>query len=206
MNVFVESNFVIEVALEQREAPACEVLLQLAEEGMIRLLLPAYSLIEPHETLTRRHLDREALRSGVSKELAQLARSTPLAERAAASQEIVKLLIDSSEYETKRIEQIKQRLWAASEVLPLNVSVLQGAAECQNKFDLSPQDAVVYSSIRAWLELDHATTSCFVSRNPGDFDDRDLRQDLAAFNCKYFSSFDIALQYIRHAVGLPPGA
>jgi hypothetical protein len=74
VNVFVESNFVIEVALEQREAPSCEALLQLAEEGTIRLLLPAYSLIEPHETLTRRHLDREALRSGVSKELAQLAR------------------------------------------------------------------------------------------------------------------------------------
>jgi hypothetical protein len=118
----------------------------------------------------------------------------------------VKLLFDSSEYETKRIEQVKQRLCATSEVLPLNVSVLQGAAECQAKFDLSPQDAVVYSSIRAWLELDHATASCFVSRNPGDFDDPDLRQDLATFSCKYFSSFDIALQYIRHAAGLPPGA
>ena len=203
MNVFVESNFVIEVALEQQEAPSCEALLQLAEERAIRLLLPAYSLVEPHETLTRRHLDREALRSGVAKELAQLARSTPLAERAAASQEIVKLLVDSSEYEIKRIEQVKQRLCTISEVLPLNVSVLQGAAQCQSKFDLSPQDSVVYSSIRVWLEHDHASTSCFVSRNPGDFDDPDLRQDLATFHCKYFSSFDTALQYIRHSLGLP---
>jgi len=206
VNVFVESNFVIEVALEQQEAPSCEALLQLAEEGAIRLSLPAYSLVEPHETLTRRHLDREALRSGVAKELAQLARSTPLAERAAASQEIVKLLVDSSEYETKRIEQVKQRLCNTSEILPLDVGVLQGAAQCQGKFDLSPQDSVVYSSIRAWLEGNHAITSCFVSRNPGDFDDPDLRQDLATFNCKYFSSFEVALQYIRHAVGLPPGA
>ncbi len=206
MNVFVESNFVIEVALEQQEASSCEALLQLAEEGAIRLLLPAYCLIEPHETLTRRHLDREALRAGVSKELAQLARSTPLAERVAASQEIVKLLVDSAEYETKRIDQVKQRVWTVGEVLPLNLSVLQNAVDCQTKFDLSPQDAVVYSSIRARLELDHVSASCFVSRNPGDFDDPDLRQDLAALNCKYFSSFVTALQYINHMVGLPPGA
>jgi predicted nucleic acid-binding protein len=206
VNVFVESNFVIEVALEQQEASSCETLLQLAAEGAIRLLLPAYSLIEPHETLRRRHLDREALRKGVSRELAQLSRSTPLAERVAASQEIVKLLVDSAEYETKRIEQVKQRVWTVCEVLPLNLSVLQGGVDCQTNFDLSPQDAVVYSSIRARLEIDHAFASCFVSRNPGDFDHPDLRQDLAGLNCKYFSSFRTALLYINHSAGsqIPP--
>jgi predicted nucleic acid-binding protein len=201
LNVFVETNFVIEVALEQQEASSCERLLALAEEGAIRLLLPAYSLVEPHETLTRRHLEREALRSRVSNELTQLARSTPLVERVAASQEIVKLLVDSAEYETKRIEQVKQRVCTIAEVLPLDVNVLRTAVECQNKFDLSPQDAVVYASIRAHLERDHTSGSCFISRNPGDFDDPDLRQDLLGFDCKYFSSFSTALQYIDHELG-----
>lgn len=100
---------------------------------------------------------------------------------------------------------MKERLWSIGEVLPLNLAVLQSSAECQNRFDLSPQDAVVYASIRARLEADHAATSCFVSRNPGDFDDPDLRQDLATLNCKYFSSFATALQYVKHAIGLPRG-
>ncbi|HVR40034.1 MAG TPA: PIN domain-containing protein [Thermoanaerobaculia bacterium] len=204
MNVFVETNFVIEVALEQQEAASCEAFLHLANTNAIRLSVPAYSFIEPHEMLTRRHLDRESLRSRVSNELAQLARSTPLTERVAASQEIVKLMVDSVEYERKRISEVKERLWSIGEVLPLDAAVLQSAVECQNKFDLSPQDAVVYASIRAKLVVDHAATSCFVSRNPGDFDDPDLRQDLAALNCKYFSSFDTALQYVRHSLGLTP--
>lgn len=206
MNVFVETNFVVEVALEQQEASFCETFMQLADEGSIRLLLPAYSFIEPHEMLTRRHLDRAGLRARVSSELAQLARSTPLAERVAASQEMLKLLIDSAEYEAKRIEQVKERLWATGEVLPLDVTVLQRAAECRSKFALSPQDAVVYASIRSRLEIDHTGASCFVSRNPGDFDDPDLRNDLAAMNCKYFSSFSTALQYVKHALGLSPDA
>jgi predicted nucleic acid-binding protein len=206
VNVFAETNFVVEVALEQQEAAFCEAFLKLAEQRAIRILLPSYSFVEPHEMLTRRHRERESLRSRVSNELVQLARSTPFAERVAASQEIVNLLVDSAEYETRRIQQIKERLWKLGEVLPLDLAVLKSAAECQNKFNLTPQDAVVYASIRARLQADHAAPSCFVSRNPGDFDDPDLRQDLVALNCKYFSSFATALQYVKHALGLPPDA
>ncbi|MEA2237962.1 MAG: hypothetical protein QOC81_2686 [Thermoanaerobaculia bacterium] len=204
MNVFVETNFVLELALEQQESPACEKLVELARAASIRLLLPAYCLVEPHETLTRRRLDREALRLRVLIELAQLARSKPLAERAAASQEVVELLLASDEYEINGIEQMKQRLLSVGEVLPLNLGVLQRAAECQSNFDLSPQDAIVYASIRARLELDHAAMSCFISRNPRDFNDLDLNRDLASLNCKYFSSFATALQYIEHAIPSPP--
>ena len=206
MNVFVETNFVIEAALEQQEASFCESFLQLAERGAVRLLVPAYSFVEPHETLTRRHLDREALRARLSGELSQLARSTPLAQRVAASQDVVKLLVDSTDYETRRIEQVKERLWTIGEVLALDAAVLRSAAESQNKFDLSPQDAVVYASIRTRLMSDHATPSCFVSRNPADFDDPELRHELTALNCKYFFSFATALQYIEHMLGPSSGA
>ena len=78
MNVFVETNFVLELALDQQESSSCERLLQFAQERAIQLHLPAYSLIEPHETLTRRHLDREALRTRVAAELVQIARSSHL--------------------------------------------------------------------------------------------------------------------------------
>lgn len=200
MNVFVETNFVIEVALEQQEAAACEKLLELVAQQRFRLLVPAYSFVEPHETFTRRHRDREALGSRVSSELTQLARSTPLTDRVAASQDVVKLLVDSTDYETRRLEEVKQRIWALAEILPLDLAVLEGAHECQSRFDLSPQDAIVYASIRARLQADHSTGNCFVSRNPRDFDDPELHQDLAALSCKYFSSFDKALQYVLHVL------
>lgn len=201
MNVFVETNYLIEIALEQQEAEFCKEFLTLARDAAIRLFLPAYSFVEPHDTLKRRHLDREALGSQLSRELSQLQRSAPLASRVvAASEEVAKLLADSMEYERRRIEQAKQQIWAIAEILPLDVECLQSAATWQNVFDLSPQDAVVYAAIRSRLEMDHGNASCFVSRNPADFDDRELRRDLASLNCKYFSSFRIALQYVRSVV------
>jgi predicted nucleic acid-binding protein len=197
VNVFVETNFVLELAREQQEAPSCRKLASLARAKSIRLFLPAYSFVEPHETLTRRKLDREALRSQLSWELTQLARSERLSERASASQEVVKLLIESSEYEANQIEKVKQRLWQVCEVLPLDLKVLRTAAECQADYNLSAQDAIVFASIRTQLELDHAAVSCFISRNPRDFNDPDLSRDLASLNCKYFSSFTTALQFIE---------
>jgi hypothetical protein len=124
----------------------------------------------------------------------------------AASQEIVNLLAESDEYETRRIEQVKQHLWLVGDVLPLDLGVLRSAAECQADYDLSPQDAIVYASIRARLEVEHASGSCFVSRNPRYFNDSDLQRDLKSFNCKYFSSFVTGLQYIEHAITSPPGS
>ncbi|MEA2166345.1 MAG: hypothetical protein QOK37_4472 [Thermoanaerobaculia bacterium] len=203
MNVFVETNFVLELVREQQEAPACRKLVGLASAKSIRLFLPAYSFIEPHETLTRRERDRAALRRQLSGELAELARSERLAERASASQEIVKLLIESSEYEATQMERVKQRLWSVSEVLPLDLKVLRIAAECQADYNLSAQDAIVYASIRTQLELDHAAVSCFISRDSHDFNEPDLSRQLVSLNCKFFSSFVTALQYIEHASSPP---
>jgi predicted nucleic acid-binding protein len=205
VNVFVETNFVLEVALEQQECGACERILGLAADRAIQLLVPAYSLVEPHETLTRRHRDRQNIRSQIATELTQLARSTPLAQRANASQEVVKLLVESTEHETKQLEAAKERIWSVAHILPLTAAVLRRAAECQNNYDLSPQDAVVYASVRTQLDSDHLSQSCFVSRNPADFDDPDLQKDLASVNCKYLSSFANAVQFITHAIK-PRGA
>jgi hypothetical protein len=202
VNVFVETNLVLELALEQQEAPACDELVQLAEQGAIRLLLPAYSLVEPYETLTRRWLDRRALRQRLSRELTQIARSASLTDRVAASQDVVNLLVDSEQREARRIEQTKSRICKIADVLALDDGVLAYTETWQMVFNMSPQDAVIYASIRKRLEADHAAPSCFVSRNPRDFNGPELKQDLAKFNCKYFSSFAVALQYIRHAIGV----
>jgi hypothetical protein len=51
VNVYVESNFVLELALLQEQHASCEDILRLCEAGKAQLIIPAYSLAEPHETL-----------------------------------------------------------------------------------------------------------------------------------------------------------
>ncbi|HMB94298.1 MAG TPA: hypothetical protein VKP65_25845, partial [Rhodothermales bacterium] len=77
MNVYVETNFVLEWALLQEQHASCEQIVGLAAEGQIRLVLPAYSLVEPHETLTRFFKKRQLITEEVRNELRQLGRSAP---------------------------------------------------------------------------------------------------------------------------------
>ena len=58
MNIYIESNFVLELALVQEQEASCENLLQVCEAGRAKLIIPAYSLVEPYETLVRRHTQR----------------------------------------------------------------------------------------------------------------------------------------------------
>lgn len=48
MNVYVESNFALELTFEQEQRASCEALLELASQKSIMLMIPAFSLVEPY--------------------------------------------------------------------------------------------------------------------------------------------------------------
>ena len=53
MDIYVESNFVLELALLQEHHESCEKIIQLCEASKVKLILPAYTLVEPYETIMR---------------------------------------------------------------------------------------------------------------------------------------------------------
>lgn len=54
MTVYVESNFVLELALQQEQTSAAESILNATARGEFRLALPAIALTEPFSTLEQR--------------------------------------------------------------------------------------------------------------------------------------------------------
>jgi len=58
VNIYVETNFVLELAFEQEQCSSCNQILQLCEAGRANLVVPAYSLAEPHEKLSRQAKSR----------------------------------------------------------------------------------------------------------------------------------------------------
>jgi len=110
VNVYVESNFVLELALLQEQHASCEEILRLREAGSIHLVIPAYSIAEPYETLVRRHKQRKRMKADLDDELRQLARTTTYAQRLIGFQDLTVLLIDSADEEAKRLEEIRTRL------------------------------------------------------------------------------------------------
>jgi predicted nucleic acid-binding protein len=196
VNVYVESNFVLDLALLQEQHASCEDLLRLCEEGRIQLVIPAYSLAEPYETLTRRHRQRKRMKTELDDELRQLARTTTYAHQLSGFQHLTALLIDSADEEAKRLESVCARLLQTAEVIPLAASMLIAATQYQHTHGLSPQDALVYAAVLGHLKQHQAPQSCFLNRNAKDFDDPDLVAELNVYNCKLLPQFDTGYQFV----------
>ena len=79
MKVYVETNFVLELAVLQEQHSSCDKILSLCEENRIELILPAYSLAEPFEKLHRRQEKRRILQQELKTELMQITRSSSFA-------------------------------------------------------------------------------------------------------------------------------
>ncbi len=58
MKVYVETNFLVEVALAQEECVSCEEILSLSEAGRTQLIFPAFCIPEAYHALVGRHLDQ----------------------------------------------------------------------------------------------------------------------------------------------------
>jgi predicted nucleic acid-binding protein len=196
VNVYVESNFVLELALLQEQCSACEDILSLCESREVTLVLPAYSLMEPYGTLMRRHAERKRLKASVDGELRQITRTTAYANRIQDLEAAARLLLDSTEEDMDRLERTRSRLLGCAEMVPLDSRILTRAPEYQARYSFSALDAVVYASVLTHLENSAPPASCFLNRDAG-FSSPEIVGALETRNCKFLPGFDHGLQYLR---------
>ena len=197
MIVYVESNFVLELALLQEEHESCQALLSLAESQDIDLVLPAFSIGEPYETWVRRSKQRRELRDQLGKAIRELSRSRPYERSLHQFQELANLLFRSGEEEKLRLEETLERLLQTAEVVPIGLNTIRAATTLQKTRNLSPQDAIVYASI-----LDHLASApdqlrCFVTKDSKDFRNLDIESELATYACQLLPRFVDGLRYVR---------
>ncbi len=77
MIVYVESNFVLEIAYEQEEARYAKEILTLTSNGVIKLAFSSFILSEPFESVLRRQSERNGALNSLGKTLRELQRSEP---------------------------------------------------------------------------------------------------------------------------------
>ena len=200
MNVYVESNFVLDLALLQEHSASGEAILRLGEEHRVHLVVPAYALVEPYETLTRRHKQREKMKKDFDDELGQLARTATYTNRLSGFRELTALLIESAAEADRRLEEVRSRLLEAAEVIPLDAAVLAASADSRREHGLSPQDALVYAAVLSHLQRVRPAQSCFLNLNYKDFGDPHIVEQLDGHNCKFFPRFDSGHQFILNAL------
>ncbi len=200
MIIYVESNFILELAYVQGEHASCDRILTLSEERKAVLALPSFCLGEPYESWVRRSRDRRALLDRFAQEIRELARSQPYSTLPVESQSIMRTLIESGEDEKKRLDIVIERVIDTATILPIERDTIKAALRYQSERSLSPQDAIIYASVLSHMASQSGETKCFLTKNSKDFANPDIYKDVGAYNCKLLTSFDNGIGYIQSQI------
>ncbi len=200
MIVYVESNFVLELALLRNEHLACNELLRLSTTAAIRIAIPAFSVGEPYEAWVRRSKQRSELKQRLDSELNEMSRSEPYQGALLAFQELVGLLLQSNDDEKTRLDQALEQILHIATVIPIHSSTLQQAIKFQKSRSLKPQDSIIYASVLEHMVAHPSEPKCFVTTNSKDFVNPDITSDLVTQNCRLLSRFVDALGYVKSKI------
>jgi hypothetical protein len=201
MIVAAESNFILQLALKQEQGAAAQSILDLAEDKRIELAIPACALFEPYETIVRRHRKRESLMQDFRKEIGELARSSAFSDLGNTSRAVTSTIAESVAMEAADLDSAIDRIAVAAKIIPLTGEIVTTATTIrQSIFDLTPPDAIVFASIEAYLKSQGDGMKVFATTNAKDFLTPEIREYLAAYNCRVIQSFSDALAHIQHAL------
>ncbi len=202
MHLLVESNFLLELILGQKQASACETLLQAAEEGRLALHTPAFSFMEAVYKLRELGKSRDALQKSVFAELTA-------AERETTDKQLLKKLMP--EFTTvlegrdvrqqERLLAISRRLTSVAQTIELTESVWLRTAELADTTALTLPDAIVAASLLERVEELASTAAgepvLFASRDSRAFSQNDVKQLFQERGCNVILNFDNARAKLR---------
>jgi predicted nucleic acid-binding protein len=195
--VYVETNFILELAYLRSTSDNCERLLDLAREGKISLVVPVFALLEARVAWQGVLRRRTRLHSDVRVELGELARSRPLANIGEQSQAFVTALVDTAQDDRSRLESAVTSLIAHATVLAANAETITAALVVEQRLGLLPQDALIYGAILHNLVHAAAGPKLFVTQNATDFFIPTVQDELASYGCKLLTKFDAAEAFVR---------
>ncbi|MDE3001190.1 MAG: hypothetical protein OXU79_19100 [Gemmatimonadota bacterium] len=197
MIVYLESNFVLELAFLQAEHDQCSALLRLAEVGRIRMVLPAFSIGEPYETWVRRTKRRRQIHEDLTTAIRELSRSSPYEAASERFHELIGILIRSGEEEKRRLDETLEGILQTVEVIPVGLNVVSAAISLQEKLNLSPQDSIVYASVLDHPNAESRERCCFITRNSRDFAHPHIEHELSSRDCLLLTKFADGVGYVR---------
>ncbi len=199
--MYIESNFVLELALGQEESSAAQAILELAETNKIQLVCPAFALSEPFSTITYRALERRRLYDSLATQLGQIQRSQPHQQIASALKPVLSMWLEMGKKETDLLESTVKRLLNVSKPVEMDLLSFEQALAYRDLYSLSLQDAIVYSAVLTDLRLRNPKEAkCFISRNSKDFSDPGIKSELKPYNCRYIASFTDGLGFMQSKI------
>jgi predicted nucleic acid-binding protein len=198
LNLFVESNFVLELAFQREEFGPAQRILELASRREIDLAVPAYALSEPFEALVRRAKQRNETLLRLREQITELGRSAHFSDLKSTSEGFVRWLAQSVETEAAALDNAIGRILDCAHVIPFTAEIVRRAFTARDEFAFERQDSIVFASVERYLNERGIGESIFANRNSKDFATPAVEDHFAALNCKVLSTFADAVGLIQH--------
>jgi hypothetical protein len=198
VRVYVESNFVLEIALRQEEVSECAALTEDSISKRVTLVLPAFSVFEPYYKIAGNGRKRRDLVQQVGNHARELGRTRGQEEISRNLLDTIQVLAKSEDAEHKGLYSAVARILSACELIPLTSRIVERAlTEIRSRLDLELPDALVYTSVLEHLRENPEDDACFVTKNTKDFADPDIETELGVLRCRLLTSFGDAVRYVR---------
>ena len=187
MKVYVETNWLLDLTLEQERIRASSFVVELAKDKKIHLSLPEISLVEADQKIVRRKLQRDVLIHQLQQEGRELKRSRDARyqAQAAAIENDISRLLDISEFERENFDVTVRDISKFLTWLRFDDDSLQRSFDFEENYQLARLDALIYAIIRADVASDRTSEKCFIDYD-GDFNNPALKRDMTWY---YTSKF-----------------
>lgn len=195
MHVFVESNFLLELAFRQSEHEVCARIKRGAGAATYVLYLPQYAVAEVFEKLRPLRNRRDEYRRYILEEISQHRRedASDATKMDDLTQALTTLLEERTQQQTQQLYTIASELAQEAVTLIMSPVIIQQAYRSSQSHGLSPQDGLVYASVLAEMQrLPPQAPKLFISRNKDDFGKPSIRAELQELGCEYLASFRAA--------------
>lgn len=200
MNIYCETNFFLELVFEQEQSKYCKKIISLCRKKKANLILPAYSFAEALYRLEEQRKKRENFQKELNSHLTQLTRTSQYISQVKNFQSLDIFLTQNIEEDRNRFETQRKILSKIAEIIPFGGESIQEARKVESKFNLTLQDAIIFSSILKHLQNKQPSQSCFLNRNAKDFSTTDIKTNLNKLNCKYIPSFKDGFNFITSKI------
>ena len=201
MIAYVESNFVLEIALGQESSQPADEIVNLAEDGELKLVFPSFALSEPFTTLEHRTRERSRLYSSLTEHLKQLSRSVPHQADVLTLEPMLPTLLQIGRREDDRLAEITERLLTVGRSIPMDRQSFLLSRELRRRLRLSAPDAIILAAVLTDLAGQESNEQkWFFSRNWKDFADPRIVDRLHSHNCRYAENIANGLAEIRAAL------
>jgi predicted nucleic acid-binding protein len=191
--VYVESNFLLEIALGRESEAAAREILDRAEQRDLDLAVPSFALCEPFSTLSYRARKRSQDLRPMRQQLEDLGRGDVYRDLIDAVAPRLADVLDVEIRERTVLEEVVGRLLGCATILQLSDVVFFASQTHQRTHGLDAADAIIYASV-----LEDAGSQprdaqkIFITRNSKDFERDAIRAELAATGCALAFSFENA--------------